>query len=681
MPCHCIKLRDERLSQPCPAQGVNLGPVVWRCDALTTQPVSFHNPEIKISRVVLDVCQLNCKSLKYNDFQLYLSDGLLLEDESIMILRENDTVRLEYIEPPNLEQYNSSNLNVCASDVSNSKISLKNSNTVNFSKKRKRKEFTSDIITIMGTEAKDSNKKKKHELSLKNLAESNMTENPSLIQYVNENAGIENVSSGVPCNKKKHSYKSHGKKKIKHFDNESAFNSIVAGNEFMFIKDASKISEQDKISLLCTESKEKTNTKCAEIENVSFVETPKLKNKEHKSYQKQSKFCDKSAFETKPCIATEKEVILCEEIINISEEDKMSLHSTKPKDTLEMEEQKKDYVVFDCCEVVKETNSSSQLHQNNSFAKGSRKDLIEVNENNQVKFEKQDEDNKSDNFNADNEVCAVTNTSQLIQGNNCKKKKRKRHRKRKSDLNSSFNNDFIYESHCPDLFTKNVEDGALSNIFDVDKNIKNSYEYSPSTKTTKTELSQANNIATNNIYPNPTTCQQRCTLQVSIQNKVPEALSETYNHSNTFKSISSSTSSRTPSTCNKQKKEVYSHDACSESLAVNASNCKTVSPITNNSGPPNSLKSIKSPTLNFNKEVRNWKSKSIYSDCPPLDSFPGVDIPIAFKPLCTELTSSNKASNFRLFKACDDMRLTIFVTKVITLSRDVKPLFAHKACW
>ncbi|GFU10707.1 hypothetical protein TNCV_4175221, partial [Trichonephila clavipes] len=458
MPCHCIKLRDERLSQPCPAQGVNLGHVVWRYDALTTQP---------------------------NDFQLYLSDALLLEDESIMVLRENDTVRLEYIEPPNLEQYNSSILNVCASDVSNSKISSKNSTKVNFSKKRKRKEFTSDIITIMGNEEKDSNKKKKHELTIKNLkkhelsfknsSESNMTEYPFLIQYVNENA---------------------------------------------------------------------------------------------------------------------------EEIINISEEDKMSLHSTKPKDTLEMEEQKKDYVVFDCCEVVKETNSSSQLHQNNSFAKGSRKDLIEVNENNQVKFEKQDEDNKSDNFNADNEVCAVTNTSQLIQGNNCKKKKRKRHRKRKSDLNSSFNNDFIYESHCPDLFTENVEDGALSNIFDVDKNIKNSYEYSPSTKTTKTELSQANNIATNNIYPNPTTpCQQRCTLQVSIQNKVPEALSETYNHSNTFKSISSSTSSRTPSTCNKQKKEVYSHDTCSESLAVNASNCKTVSPITNNSGPPNSLKSIKSPTL------------------------------------------------------------------------------------
>ncbi|GFX86861.1 uncharacterized protein TNCV_3751341 [Trichonephila clavipes] len=51
------------------------------------------------------------------------------------------------------------------------------------------------------------------------------------------------------------------------------------------------------------------------------------------------------------------------------------------------------------------------------------------------------------------------------------------------------------------------------------------------------------------------------------------------------------------------------------------------------------------------------------------------------KPLYTKLTSSNKASNFRLFKACDDMKLTIFVTKVTTLSRDVKPLFARKARW
>ncbi|GFU68606.1 hypothetical protein TNCV_1125921 [Trichonephila clavipes] len=50
-------------------------------------------------------------------------------------------------------------------------------------------------------------------------------------------------------------------------------------------------------------------------------------------------------------------------------------------------------------------------------------------------------------------------------------------------------------------------------------------------------------------------------------------------------------------------------------------------------------------------------------------------------PLYPELTSSNKASNFRLFKACDDMRLTIFVTSIVTLSRDVKPLLAHKACW
>ncbi|GFW14456.1 hypothetical protein TNCV_298761 [Trichonephila clavipes] len=33
--------RDERLSQPCPAQGLNLGPVVWKRDALTTQPLGF----------------------------------------------------------------------------------------------------------------------------------------------------------------------------------------------------------------------------------------------------------------------------------------------------------------------------------------------------------------------------------------------------------------------------------------------------------------------------------------------------------------------------------------------------------------------------------------------------------------------------------------------------------------
>ncbi|GFY49828.1 coilin_N domain-containing protein [Trichonephila inaurata madagascariensis] len=606
-------------------------------------------------------------SLQNNDFQLYLNDGLLLEDESIIILRENDTVRLEYIEPPNLEQYNSSILDVCASSVSNSK-------------KRKRKEFTSDNITIMSNEEKDSNKKKKHELSSKTyLAKSNMTENPSLIQSVNDYAEIENVSFGVPCNQKNKNHKSHKKKKSKHFRSESAFksnSSIVVGNEVILIEDASKISEQDKISLHCSGSKEKTSTKCAEIENVSFVEPPKLKNKEHKSYQKQkqSKFyCGKSAFETNPCIATEKEVILCEEIINISEEDKMSLHCTKPKYILQMEEQKKDYVVFDCCEVVKATNSSSQLYQNNSFAKGSRKDLIELNENNQVRFEKQDENNKSGNFNADNEVCAVINSSQLIQGNNCKKKKRKRHRKRKSGLNSSFNNDFINESHCSDLFAENVEDGALSNIFDVDKNIKeNSYKYSPSTKTIKTELSEANNIATNNIYPNPTTpCRQSCTLQVSNQNKVPETLSETLNHGNTFKSSSSSTSSRTPSTCNKQKKgEVYSREDCSEIQAFNASNCNTVSPITNNSGPPNSLKSIKSPTLNFNKEVRNCKSKFICSDCSPLDSFPGVGILIAFKILELDESYSPVISHYREGKVIavnpqtDELEIELFQPEV-----------------
>ncbi|GBM94449.1 hypothetical protein AVEN_144289-1 [Araneus ventricosus] len=49
------------------------------------------------------------------------------------------------------------------------------------------------------------------------------------------------------------------------------------------------------------------------------------------------------------------------------------------------------------------------------------------------------------------------------------------------------------------------------------------------------------------------------------------------------------------------------------------------------------------------------------------------------KPLYTELTASKKASNFRLFKAWDEMRLTIFVTTAIALSRDVKPLLAHKA--
>ncbi|GFQ88407.1 coilin_N domain-containing protein [Trichonephila clavata] len=598
-------------------------------------------------------------SLQNKDFQLYLNNGLLLEDESIIILRENDTIRLEYIEPPNLKQNNSSILNMCASNVLNSEISSRNSNEVKFSKKRKRKEITSDIITMESKEAKDSSKKKKHKLSSKtSLAESNAAENPSLIQPVNDYSVIENVSFGVPCNLKNKNHKSHKEKKSKHFHNESAFKSnpcIAVGNEVTLIEDISKISEEDLIPLHCTESKEKASTRCAEIENVVPCN---LKNKEHKSHQKQKEgkhYHDKSAFGTNLCNATEKEVILCEEIINISEEDKMS-KLAEPKNILETEEQKENNVVSDCCEVVKETHSSSQLYQNNSFTKYNNKNLIEVNQNNQVKFEKQDENNKSGNFNAEYVGCAITNNSELIQGNNCKKKKRYRHRKRKPHLNNSFNNDLIDESHCSDLFMKNLEDGALSNIFDVvkenavDKNItENSYKYSPSTKTVKTELSEADNIVTNNIYPSSTTTdQKRCTLQVSNQNEVPETLGETLNHGNTFKSCSPLTSSRTPSKFNKQKKEeINSHDESPKSLAISESNCKTINFVTNNSGPPNALKSIKSPTLNLNKEVINWNSKFICSDCPPLDSFPGVGIPIAFKILELDESYSPVISHYR----------------------------------
>ncbi|GFV71585.1 hypothetical protein TNCV_1397821 [Trichonephila clavipes] len=32
---------DGRLNEPCPAWGLNLGPVVWKRDTLATQPLGF----------------------------------------------------------------------------------------------------------------------------------------------------------------------------------------------------------------------------------------------------------------------------------------------------------------------------------------------------------------------------------------------------------------------------------------------------------------------------------------------------------------------------------------------------------------------------------------------------------------------------------------------------------------
>ncbi|GFV02374.1 uncharacterized protein TNCV_1023021 [Trichonephila clavipes] len=42
-------LSHEKLSQPCPARGLNLRPVLWKRDALTTQPLGFLNFRILIN--------------------------------------------------------------------------------------------------------------------------------------------------------------------------------------------------------------------------------------------------------------------------------------------------------------------------------------------------------------------------------------------------------------------------------------------------------------------------------------------------------------------------------------------------------------------------------------------------------------------------------------------------------
>ncbi|GFW08987.1 hypothetical protein TNCV_3475331 [Trichonephila clavipes] len=41
---------DERQSQPCPARGLNLEPVAWKRDVLTTQPVMV-TPSISTSAI------------------------------------------------------------------------------------------------------------------------------------------------------------------------------------------------------------------------------------------------------------------------------------------------------------------------------------------------------------------------------------------------------------------------------------------------------------------------------------------------------------------------------------------------------------------------------------------------------------------------------------------------------
>ncbi|GFW33582.1 hypothetical protein TNCV_2211141 [Trichonephila clavipes] len=41
--------RGERLSQHCPAWGLNLRPLAWKCDALTTQPLGFKETKVHLN--------------------------------------------------------------------------------------------------------------------------------------------------------------------------------------------------------------------------------------------------------------------------------------------------------------------------------------------------------------------------------------------------------------------------------------------------------------------------------------------------------------------------------------------------------------------------------------------------------------------------------------------------------
>ncbi|GFS54110.1 coilin_N domain-containing protein [Nephila pilipes] len=637
---------------------------------------------IKAKKVLLDFCKLNFKSLKLvwmnispsqvttikdfknlilkkfllkNDLQLYIHNGLLLEDECITILRENDTVRLEYIAPPCLNWNNSSILNKNTSNISSSKITQKNNmDKEKFSKNRKRKKVSSDIITMENNEQKKS-KEKMYKLSPKiSVVENNITENPSLIQHVNE---------------------------------------------------------------------------CAKNETHSFVVSSKSKIKRHKFYkrEKKSKHChNESVSESNPCIAPKnEEIILGEEIITISEEDKMSLHSCEPMVETGTVENRHN-VVSDYCEVIQETHP---LSQNNSFTECCRNEFVEVNQNNQENFEKQDQQNKFEvnqnnqenfvkqdkqnkfgNFNADCILSVTTNNSRLIQGSNCKKRKRKRTRKK--FYNNSFSNDvfMLTKSGNSDVLLTQKPEYINADSADIpnqvikysdpnENNMRNSNKYFSGTNTMNSELSRI--VPLHKFYTDVSTpAVQRCTSResniISYRNKVPEMLSKTSDlesdeSGNSFKpNITSTSSKNTQPTCNRQKKvDIHSSEDCSANQDVSLSNCETLSPIAqnysssnflesiksptlvlnegcsenqavslsncktsncnarNNSPTSDFFKNIKSPTLDFNRDFRNWDSKYNYSECTPLNSFPVIGTQIAFKILELDANYSPVISHYR----------------------------------
>ncbi|GBM84917.1 hypothetical protein AVEN_23715-1 [Araneus ventricosus] len=362
-------------------------------------------------------------SFERSDLLLFLHDGLLPEDENISnILRENDSVRLFYAEPSNVNLNDSRTLNYEGVEESSNDDQVKSP--------KKRKEH-SDILED-NNEQIESNKKRKHSFSNGTfLFKNNSTpENSALISAVSDD--IENVTSADLYNFEngKHRKSCKIKKKLK-YSHDVSQNSLVSENEIGLTSDIIPMSEknQNKINSCKKKKKHKHSKDVSENEIIfhdNIVRVSEINENKPRFHKKKKHKHSRDA--SKMVSVSESAVSFHDETIGTAEKLNDSVYDLETRNELSELRESIFQTVIDDSEVLK-LAPVSFCASSVSTSSGIGNSLKTSQEGNRKISSEQ---NCSKSYVSDiKPVLKEENNLSVDQGNNCKKKKRKRRRKRK----------------------------------------------------------------------------------------------------------------------------------------------------------------------------------------------------------------------------------------------------------